>query len=168
VLMEGKSVVSAAANAVTPGFAMEMQELLKANDVVLIKLELLDAQGRQLSSNFYWQADAKWKYKRMDDMPAAKVTAVVQAASATSGEAHLSVQLANTGAVPVLAVKLTLKDMATGQRILPAYYSDNYASLMPGETRTLNIAYPISSARGNLQVELRGWNLDTVSIPVSH
>jgi hypothetical protein len=58
--------------------------------------------------------------------------------------------------------------MATGQRILPAYYSDNYASLMPGETRTLNIAYPSSSARGNLQVELRGWNLDTVSIPVSH
>jgi hypothetical protein len=32
-------------------------------------------------------------------------------------------------------IKLTLKDAATGQRILPAYYSENYVSLLPGEER---------------------------------
>jgi hypothetical protein len=104
----------------------------------------------------------------MDDMPAAKVEVTAQAEAAIAGENRLSVKLTNSGDTPLLAAKLTLKDAATGQRILPAYYSDNYTSLLPGESRALSIAYPSSIAHGNLVVMLRGWNLDTASIPVSH
>lgn len=46
----------------------------------------------------------------------------------------------------------------SGARILPAYYSDNYVSLLPGERRVLDIAYAASAAKGAPHVALRGWN----------
>jgi hypothetical protein len=168
LLLEKSAAVSAGPNAVTPGFAMEMQEILRVTDVVLIKLELLDAQDAVLSSNFYWQAETEAKYRHMDEMPAASIKASAQTIVVVGGEDHLSVKLTNNGATPALAMKLTLKDASTGQRILPAYYSDNYTSLMPGESRTLSIAYPRSITHGDLKVELRGWNLKPASIVVSH
>ena len=65
--------------------------------------------------------------------------------------------LANAGATPALNAKLTLVD-AQGARILPAYYADNYVSLLPGERRTVEIRYP-GEARPSAKVELRGWNV---------
>lgn len=72
-------------------------------------------------------------------------------------EAHVGVTLVNAGTEPSLNNKLTLVD-AEGRRILPAYYSDNYVSLLPGERRTVDIAYPASAGRGTPRVQLRGWN----------
>ena len=68
----------------------------------------------------------------------------------------VTVTLTNTGSAPALNGKLTLVD-AKGARILPAYYADNYVSLLPGETRAVTIRYP-GQATG-AKVELRGWNI---------
>jgi len=62
--------------------------------------------------------------------------------------------------------KLTLVNTADGTRILPAYYSDNYVSLLPGETREVEIEYPPGAAKGSPQVELRGWSLAETSVAV--
>ena len=61
-------------------------------------------------------------------------------------------------------IKLTLNDAATGQRILPAYYSDNYVSLLPGEERIVSVAFPAGDAKP--AIGLRGWNLATQTIAV--
>jgi hypothetical protein len=61
-------------------------------------------------------------------------------------------------------IKLTLKDAATGQRILPAFYSENYISLLAGEERTITIAFPTGESKP--AIGLRGWNLDTETIAV--
>ncbi len=45
-----------------------------------------------------------------------------------------------------LANKLTLLNAHDGTRILPAYLSDNYVSLLPGETTEIQIEYPASAA----------------------
>jgi hypothetical protein len=57
---------------------------------------------------------------------------------------------------------LTLKDTATGDRILPAYYSDNYGSLLPGEQNTIKVKFP--SRVNKPGFALRGWNLDPETI----
>jgi Exo-beta-D-glucosaminidase Ig-fold domain len=44
----------------------------------------------------------------------------------------------------------------SGQRILPAYYSDNYVSLLPGESETVTIRY--SADEGEALVKIRGYN----------
>jgi len=47
-------------------------------------------------------------------------------------------------------------------QILPAYFSDNYVSLLPGETRDVTVAYP--GDRGVATVRLRGWNSPATTI----
>ena len=62
-------------------------------------------------------------------------------------------------------IKFTLEDSATGRRILPAYYSDNYVSLLPGEERTVNVTFPAGEEKP--EIGLRGWNLATQTIAVN-
>jgi hypothetical protein len=78
----------------------------------------------------------------------------------------VTVQLTNPAAVASLENKLTLLDAQTHARILPAYYSDNYLSLLPGESRTIEVEYPASAAHGPAELTLRGWNALPQSIPV--
>jgi Exo-beta-D-glucosaminidase Ig-fold domain len=57
---------------------------------------------------------------------------------------------------------LTLLD-AAGDRVLPAFYSDNYESLLPGESRDIKAQCP---AFGNTRsaIALRGWNVAPASV----
>jgi hypothetical protein len=78
------------------------------------------------------------------------------------------VQLQNRGNAVALENKLTLLDADDGtRRILPAYLSDNYVSLLPGESREIEIEYPSSAGKGPAQVAIRGWNLASRTITVT-
>lgn len=56
-----------------------------------------------------------------------------------------------------------------GGRILPAYYSDNYVSLLPCQTREIPIAAVPDDTRAlqTTSVRLRGWNVESASLAVS-
>jgi uncharacterized membrane protein len=95
---------------------------------------------------------------------AAQPVSLAAAAGKSGAETLVTVTLANTGSAPALNGKLTLVD-AKGARILPAYYADNYVSLLPGERRTVEIRYP-GEARAGAKVELRGWNVIPVAAKV--
>jgi len=44
-------------------------------------------------------------------------------------------------------------------RALPTYYGDNYVSLLPGETKEIEIESPASAVKGGLTLGLHGWNV---------
>ena len=52
------------------------------------------------------------------------------------GEWVLTTELHNSSAQPALMVSVKAVRAQSGDRILPALYSDNYVALMPGERRT--------------------------------
>jgi hypothetical protein len=166
-LLDKEATVTAAANAASPGLALELQETMRAAGVVLVKLELKDATGKLLSDNFYWLARSKPEYSAMNAMPAATLTATAHQAAAAQGESHVAVSLTNSGATPALALKLTLLDASTGERVLPAYLSDNYLSLLPGENKTVTIAYPSQAGHTAVTIGLRGWNIAPQSLAVA-
>ncbi len=60
--------------------------------------------------------------------------------------------------------KLTLRN-PDGTRVLPAYYSDNYVSLLPGELRQIQIECPASAVKGKLEIGLTGWNIQASTVP---
>ncbi len=70
----------------------------------------------------------------------------------------VTVQVANNSKTPVLAVHLTLRDAKTGKHILPAYYEENYFSLLPGKTREIQIESP--GVTRDATVSLDGWNIE--------
>jgi hypothetical protein len=62
-------------------------------------------------------------------------------------------------------MKLTLFQ-ADNTRVLPAYFSDNYISLLPGEERTIVVHVPFSPAGvSGFHFTLRGWNLPERDVP---
>ena len=135
--------------------------------MVFVRLALSDAAGRAISDNFYWLGGGESPYRPLNRLPAANVSA---SASVTrdGDEIKIRVRLENHGTSAALANKLTLETASDGARILPAYLSDNYVSLLPGEARTVEIEYPASAAEGSPKLEIRGWNLASTTIPISN
>ena len=131
---------------------------MAVDGVSLVKLELLDAQHHVLSDNFYWHAPDAGGYLQLNDLPEVELKSTVTQ-TRTGDQVHVTLRLENASASPALMAKATVVDPGTGKRILPAYFSDNYVSLLPGETKTLEIETPVSAVRERVAVTLRGWNV---------
>ncbi len=161
-LSDQTTQVHAAADNRTPVTRLDLAALAKGHTVFVV-LDAADAAGNPVSHNFYWWAEKESTLRELDSLPAAKIAATATGAAA-NGEQQVKVALTNSGPSAALLVKLTLEDAATGKRILPAYYSDNYVSLLPGEQRTITIGYPAGAAKP--AIALRGWNLGAQVIAV--
>lgn len=155
VLSDQTDAVDAAANAVAPGRTLDLG--LKSGEVAVVRLDLTAASGAVLSRNLYWVGADGAGERRLSQMAAQPVALTARSGKVENGDAVIAVTLANKGAAPALNAKLTLVD-AKGGRILPAYYSDNYVSLLPGETRTVEIRHPVAAGKA-AKVALRGWNV---------
>jgi beta-galactosidase/beta-glucuronidase len=161
VLAQRADAVAAAANAVTTLAPLNLAKQLDKEGVLLVSLALADAKGQVLSENTYWQGRDEASYQRLNSLARQPLEATAQVRNETT-ERVLTVQLANRGKTPALAGKLTLVD-EKGERILPAFYSDNYVTLLPGATTRVEIRFPTSFA-GTPRVKLRGWNIEATSI----
>ena len=166
LLLHKEEKRDAGADAVSDGFQLELAPLLQSEKIALVSLELKYASGEIVSRNFYWLGADNASYRRLNRLPAASLSATAKA-TRTGENIRVRVDLKNTGTAAALANKLTLLNASDGSRILPAYYTNNYVSLLPGESREIELEYPAKSAMGAAQVALRGWNLATqvVRIP---
>jgi hypothetical protein len=164
VLLQAKEQKDVAADSSTGSLKLNLAPYL-AQGMVLVKLELTNAVGEMLSQNLYWLAANSSSYRDLDGLP--KVPLQMKATSSVEGDmVKVMVQLSNPGTSASLANKLTLLSARDKIRILPAYYSDNYVSLLPGEGRTIEIDYPRKDHDGSAEITLRGWNAveGTVSV----
>jgi hypothetical protein len=155
--------LDAPANQTTTLAPLDLVRALSSEGVVLVQLVLTDARGRRLSDNFYWQGRDEASLQALGTLTPQPVHMQAHSTQA-AGETAVRVSLVNAGRAPALAAKLTLVD-ETGQRILPAFYTDNYVSLLPGETREIEIRYQ-GRSRGSARINLRGWNVEPGVIAV--
>jgi hypothetical protein len=133
--------------------------------MVIVKLELLDATGNIVSQNLYWLGAKSSSYRELNTLAPTLLKAT--ASSGNDGNmVKVKIQLTNPTSVVSLANKLTLIDAKAKSRILPAYFSDNYISLLPGETRSVEVEYPANVEKGTAEIAIRGWNAMPQSIAV--
>jgi hypothetical protein len=162
VLSDQTNQIEAVANAGTPVGKPDLEKL--ANDhTILIVLKVTDANGAPVSDNIYWWSKQESSLRELDALANVRLNASATL-NAKGSERQATIKLENTGTVPALLVKLTLKDAASDARILPAYYSENYVSLLPGDSRTITIAFPAGESKP--EIALRGWNLEKETIAV--
>jgi hypothetical protein len=157
-LLDDRTIpLTAAPYAVTTVGEAVPDALFARAPVVLTKLELLARDGSPISENLYWLAREPSAYRAMADMD--KVAVGLAARRMAGSDEHvIEATLTNQGSQPALLVKLTAFD-ASGGRVLPVYWSDNYVSLMPGETRVVTIRAPLSAAMPD-SISVRGWNIE--------
>jgi hypothetical protein len=151
-------------DATTPSLHLSLAPYLEKG-AVLVALELHDAQNAIVSQNLYWLGAKPSSYQELNRLPPVALKASASATNA-GDMVKVTVQLTNPTSTASLANKVTLLDAASKVRILPAYYSDNYISLLPGEARTIEVEYPAGAAHGPAELHLRGWNAVAQAVAV--
>jgi hypothetical protein len=130
------------------------------SSVHFLKLELHDASGKLLSNNFYWRALPEHQDDLTDLGKLPTVTLDAKASrNDADGKTLVTVTLRNPSANVALMTHLQLR-RHSGERVLPVFYSDNYVSLVPGESRTITIEADLKDFKGEeALVVFDGWNI---------
>ncbi len=151
--------VTAEASSATSLGPVKFPELLASTH--FLKLELDDAQGKAVSSNFYWRGEPGYPDVLTDlaKMPAVPIEFQVQREDADSKRV-LTLTLHNPTANIALMAHLQLRRQHSGERVLPVFYSDNYVSLTANEFKTIIIEADLSAFKGDDPlVTVDGWNV---------
>ena len=147
-----------AASGTTEFFPLDLAPFLKEN-VALVKLELRDPTGQLVSDNFYWMGGTSVDYRKLNRMGEAQIKTTVRT-TVEGDEGRVNVVLENTGSAAAIELKLTLLEADGKTRVLPAYYSENYVSLLPGEIKEILIECSKASMKDGISIALRAWNLE--------
>lgn len=132
------------------------------SDVYFIRLKLVDSDGNLLSENNYWRGKQDQDYTALKDLGEASYSA--SASKEDDGESTvitLTIKNESSNVAFATRVKAIRDNAAQGEdsRILPTFYSDNYITLMPGESKTITIEYDNEYLYGgNPQISLEGFN----------
>ena len=147
-----------------------------------IRLALAGADGKLLSSNFYWMSTkpdvldwdkSDWYHtptKSFADLTALatlpKVDIAVAGVSGVNGqEGRTRVTVENRGHALAFFVHLKVERSTDGEEILPVLWEDNYFPLLPGEKRELTATYNLSDLKNaKPEVEIDGWNVNRKTV----
>jgi exo-1,4-beta-D-glucosaminidase len=150
-----------------------------------IELELVSVDGKSISRNVYWlstQADElDWANSTWYLTPVTRYADLTPLQSLPAATSEVHVTMRHAGAEDIASVTLTvppsskalalfqhvsLKRSAGGELMLPILWSDNDVTLWPGESRTLT-AHLATPGAATPVVEVTGWNVPTISVPVA-
>jgi len=141
------------------------------SDLVFIRLTVKDGPGDVLGDTLYWHNRNDYmRYESLNRLPEVRLRARVSERSAVArgfGEGNdlYTITLFNNESAPAVQTRIRTISGATGEDVLPAFYSDNYFSLMPGESKTVAVEFHPKHLKGGQPVfELSGWNTRVATI----
>lgn len=134
---------------------------LAAKEGIFLYVAITDSASNQLTDdNLYWLPDAQGNYPMLGNMPKAALSA-----NATLTDKNIQVTLTNDRSNTIAFFERLVLEDDKGNRILPAFYSDNYISLLPGQEKTVTLdGYKGDGGQCRLYIE--GWNTPRQQIDI--
>jgi hypothetical protein len=156
VKWEKSAPLASSEDSVQSPIKMEYPSGLAATHFIRLELK----QGDKLiSDNFYLHGTEDENYQGIRTLGKAKIQAMT-AAVRNGDRWMLTTTLQNTSSTPALNVRLKVVREKSGDRILPAIYSDGYVALMPGEKRQITTEVYEADTRGEKpRIVVVGYNL---------
>ena len=152
--------------------------------VYFVKLQL-SRDGKPASENFYWLSSKPYAdihadlnalpkggftplsatntadFSTLQQLPQVKLN-VSHQIERPGGQRVAHVRLHNPTGQLAFFIQLALTRGRQGDEVLPAYWSDNYFSLLPGESKTVDAVFAAEDLHGATPlVEVGGWNIET-------
>jgi exo-1,4-beta-D-glucosaminidase len=146
--------------------------------VYFLRLELKDANQQTKSINWYWLSKkddelnwngSTWYYtpqsafadfSSLQNMPATTIDVSSSSIKKENETSHV-ITIKNTGKTVAFFVHIRCLQHKDGDDILPVIFSDNYISLAPGESRTIECTYENKYADNAMPfILVSGWNID--------
>jgi hypothetical protein len=164
MVKEFQATLNAPSNNVVDALTLSYPD--EITGVHFLKLELRDAGNQVIGSNFYWRGTEYLQYNALNELPAVKLKG--DATLRTSGgKTFITITVENNTNDVALMTRLKLQQHRTGKRVLPAFYSDNYISLVPGETQTVEVEFDTALLEGqNPRLLVEGWNITPMEINI--
>lgn len=161
------------------GVANDVLEIEFPQDISpvhFIKLRLFDNTGKEVGSNFYWRSADEYKGKETLTGPATAGFEKISELGKTNvtmkytlteedGNKVLHIRLKNVGRAIAFFTRLQLLD-SEGKPVRPSFYSDNFFSMLPGETRHITIETKELTGEG-CRLVLKGYNMAEKQNPIS-
>lgn len=122
--------------------------------VYVVRLRMTDGRGRLISENDYlMRGEGTEDFKALGSVAQAKLKAK---ALKPSENGSRRIEISNTSPHTAYSLKLNLVDRQSGEIILPAYFSDGYFHLLPGEKKIVEV-----TCRKDGAVSIEGYNVDS-------
>jgi hypothetical protein len=125
--------------------------------VYFLKLSLFE-NNAFLTDNVYWLTTIPNDYTGLTRLP--KTRAVIKTVLQRSDNNY-------TGRVNILSEngisffnRVKVFDKSSGKRILPVHYSDNYVTLMPGDSKDIKLEFTSSLPKDQIEIVVESWNFD--------
>ena len=138
------------------------KKLSTMQGMFLLKLSLFDDEGEMVSENTYWKTtlgSTRDDYRKLNDIPQADVSSEFSIVEADGTTIRATATLKNHSNTPAFAIRLRLVD-DKNQRILPVIMDDNYITLLPGESKTIDMEFENQNIAGNTHLLIKQYNYD--------
>lgn len=117
--------------------AIKAQFPATLSGIYLVRLKLMN-NDNLVSQNDYWKTFGSTEnFLAFNNLPKASIR--IQKLTANK------YKVTNTGKTPAIAVKLNMVNTVSRKIILPAYFSNGYFNLLPGESTFVTLANPYKS-----------------------
>ncbi|MFY0600505.1 MAG: hypothetical protein JXR03_12610 [Cyclobacteriaceae bacterium] len=114
------------------------------------------SENKVIDRNFYW-INLMDDYSSLDNLEMASLTPINLKVKGKT----LSFDLKNNSKKLAFFNRCRLVHKSKGTELLPSYWSDNYISLLPGESRHLEVKVDLKDLDSNVLLEIRGHNVNT-------
>ncbi len=180
VVFEQTMVVNLGDNDYQP--LLKLPALQGKNEVYFLSLKLKNPSGEVVADNFYWLPTKKdlldweqyfWFYTpqkqyadftKINTMPKADVMADATVVS-RGDEWEMNVELKNPTDMLAFFIELLAVRKSDDTSILPVFWSDNYVSLEPGESKTLNLKFYGKDLAGSTpEIRIQGVNIEAKAL----
>lgn len=176
VLEESAKINLPSDGVVNDALALHFPESI--SQVHFIKLRLKDEKGKEVSSNFYWRSNDKYEGKETLTGPAASGFESLSQLK----QANLKVSYKERKDKHRYFVDVTVKNVSNSisffnqlqflnqelKPVRPSFYTDNFFSLLPGESKSVTIETSSKNLAGGAPVlVVKGWNIKPKTIRLS-
>jgi hypothetical protein len=130
--------------------------------ISFVVLNLKNSSGKTISQNTYWFSP-EHNFTSLKEMPAAKLNVKILKTEKGKNETKWTLQFTNS--TKQIAFFINPQIINRGKEILPSFWSDNYFSLSPNESTTVNVSIPNALIKeGKPELALSAWNVEKEKI----
>jgi hypothetical protein len=134
----------------------------KNEGILFVVLNLKDNDDRIISHNVYWLS-SDGNYKAISNLPETSVTVKLLKQGQSKSDKKYTISVTNNSGKLAFFIRSQL--MAEGEEVLPSYWSGNYFTLAPSESRMLTVSCPLAKLNGMVpDIKISGWNVNEKEI----
>lgn len=137
--------------------------------VHFIKLRLFNEKGVEVGSNFYWRSTNKYEGRKTLTGPTTAGFQDLSKLKQTQLKVHYNIRKEGELQFIDIDIKNAAQSIAfftqlqflddKGSPVRPSFYSDNFFSLLPGESKRISIETKIQNLPPKPVLVVRGWNI---------